>query len=308
MTLLKAAFITGLFAILGYILKITIWRGDKRAEKPFEYGRKFASYAVMAASLSSVHFFTQNDYGVAAVSTVAVIFAFGFIAFALGLLYSVFNRSKDSFSSPRKSSSEQLDGFKLNSMKKNLVVLGSVSLAFFLAVLYFQDWDGFGSREKSKWIPVSNLYLPPYMNLDARGKFYYYDGSSIVRSGVLRYGYIGFDLPETGNDGRNFVKQKVEADCSIPKIRSIEQYAYTGNLEKGLGILVDEDRNLQATLAAKMLAVMKSYVHNGGWVSREEALTDIQVYSVPPYNDESQYGHMVANAKRNLAFINWLCS
>ena len=303
------------FGLLGWVAQRQIWNGTRAPSSPVEYGRKFAGYVVIATAISGANFFIKNELGVALIKFAITFVTFPILGFAVGWLY---GHIKKPTSSPIVFDSTNSELSAVDSVKvpfrlsrvQLLVVAAGVVLACVLYFLIGISADVFksDSGKKSNWVPYSNIHVPSYLNLEVNGKFNYYDESSIEKSGAYTYGFIGSDTEQQGSDGRNFVKQKVEADCSVPKYRRIENYAYSGNLENGLGTLIVEDRNFQKTIATKMLAGAKNYVHNGGWTSREDALKDIKTYSSSPYDDASTYGHMVAYAKRDLAILNWLCN
>lgn len=298
----------------GWLVQKQIWDGTKLPSTPVEFGRKFAGYVFIAASVSGGNLFIKNGFGEALIKFAIVLVVFPSFGFFVGWLYGFIKKPK--VSAPV--DNEEVAELKTSPLLKFPVQLTAiqinVSVAFVVAVVVYALFNvgaGNGKAEgstKANWIPYSNIHVPSYLHLEVQGKFNYYDESSIVKSGAYTYGFIGFDTEQQGSDGRNFVKQKVEADCSVPKFRRIESYVYTGNLEKGLGALIQEDKNFQKTIATKMLAEAKNYVHNGGWTSREDAMKDIQTYSSSPYDDAKTYGHMVAYAKRDLAILNWLCN
>ena len=298
----------------GWLIQKQIWSGAKSPSSPVEYGRKFGGYLFIAASISGGNLFIRNEFSEALIKFAIILVLFLTFGFAVGWLYGFIKKSKVSASidiesdAESKKSSLQKFPFQRKAILTNICVALVVAIA---AYAFFNASSGNGKSEgsdKSKWIPFSNIHVPSYRHLEVNGKFNYYDELSIIKSGSNTYGFIGSDTAEQGSDGRNFVKQKVEADCSVPKFRRIESYVYTGNLEKGLGNLIEEDKNFQKTIATTMLAEAKDYVHNGGWTSREDAMKQIQTYSTTPYDDTNKYGHMVGWAKRDLAILNWLCN
>lgn len=87
LNLLIAAASLALAGLFGYFLLDLIWNKTKIANSKIDYGRKFASYGAFVSTISSAHFFFQNDFLLAALKTIIAIIVFTMVAFVLGLIY-----------------------------------------------------------------------------------------------------------------------------------------------------------------------------------------------------------------------------
>ena len=296
----------------GWLVKKQIWNGAESPSAPLDYGRKFASYVVVAASISGANFFIKDDFFLALFKFAIVLVVFAIFGFIAGWAYGFLRcrlTSKSTEADLIATSREP----KLNSVTKfsSLRTIGFLVLAMVLVYSMFQI-DFFGgvrsTTKNQKWVPIANLYIHSWMENDGKPKFEWIEENSIQKLGGYTYAFIGSDVPSQGADEVRFRKFKVEADCSIPKYRKIEKYEYSGNVADAFGKLIAEDKNFQKTVAEINLKALPNYVHTGGWASREESQKDMKTYSSSPYDDVNRYGHMLAYAKRDLAILNWLCN
>lgn len=302
------------FGYFGWLIKKQIWNGAKSPSAPLEYGRKFAGYVVVVASLSGANFFIKDEIGEALIKFVIILIAFPSIGFAVGCLFGFIKNhaGAPSVSSNDSAQEQSAPPVKFESIKINPLILASmVAGLVVLAILYvFVNTNPTASKsqalEKSKWVPYSNVVALGYLNTDVSGKFNYFDEASIAQSGRYTYGMIGFDTESERSDGTNFVKQKIEAECGIPRFRIIEYYSYSKGVDEGFGNLLKEDKNFQKTIAERMLMDDKNYIHNG-WTTRESSYELIRKYESRP-GAERMLERMVASAKRDLAILDWLCN
>lgn len=86
------------FGYFGWLVQKKIWAGTTTPSTPVEYGRKFAGYVFVSASISGANFFIKNELGEALIKFAIILVFFPSIGFLTGWLYGLLMKPKTSVS------------------------------------------------------------------------------------------------------------------------------------------------------------------------------------------------------------------